>query len=324
MLKYSLLNGDCLEKLKIIPDNFCRCCVTSPPYWSLRNYISEGQIGQESSPKEYINKLADVFDEVYRILTDDGTFWLNIGDTYCGTGHKNNLLDPKYEGRNGQSFAQNNKIDGIKQKETVGIPWMLAFALRDRGWYLRQDIIWAKKNCLPESVSDRCTRSHEYIFLLTKNKKYYYDNKAIFEEAAYDGRKDTKLKKSQKYADGKYLVNQSEQTFHAKGHERWPNQVDGVPMKNKRSVWNMGTASYKGGHYAVMPFELAETCVKAGTQEGDWVLDPFSGVATTGMAALAHKRNYVGVELNLDFLKESQNRIENSHGMFVEEIEIGK
>lgn len=325
MLKYSLLLGNSLEKLKELPDNFFRSCITSPPYWGLRNYDSIGQIGVEETPKDYVQNIVSIFAEVYRVLKDDGTVWLNIGDSYCGTGHKNEYTDPKYDkGRNGQSKALNNKIEGVKSKDLVGIPWMVAFALREFGWYLRQDIIWAKPNPMPESMRDRCTRSHEYIFLLSKKKKYYYDYKAIFEEAAYDGRKDTKLKRSQKYEDGKYLNCQNEQTFHARGHERWPNSVDGVHMRNKRDVWFINTANYKGGHYAVMPFELALNCVKAGSEKGDWILDPFSGVATTGVASLSIQRNYAGVELNKSFLDDSRLRIEETYGLFTEEVDIRK
>ena len=163
-------------------------CVTSPPYWAVRDYQEEGQLGQEATPKEFVDNLVKVFREVRRVLKDEGTVWLNLGDTYCGTGHKGNYTDPKHrEGRNGQSFALNNKIEGLKSKDLVGIPWRVAFALQDDGWYLRQDIIFAKQNPMPESVKDRCTKSHEYIFLLSKSKKYYYDNEAI-KELSVDGK----------------------------------------------------------------------------------------------------------------------------------------
>ena len=179
-----IICGNCKDVLKQIPDKSVRCCVTSPPYYGLRDYGVSEQIGQEDSPKDYINNLVCVFNEVHRVLTDDGTLWINIGDSYCGTGDKGNITDPKNPlGRNGQVQSITKNIDGIKHKDLIGIPWMLAFALRDSGWYLRQDIIWSKPNAMPEPVKDRCTKSHEYIFLLSKSQHYYFDNDAIKEMA---------------------------------------------------------------------------------------------------------------------------------------------
>ena len=181
-----IYHGDCLNILKTLPDNSINCCITSPPYYGLRDYGVNEQIGLEKSPEEYIQRLVNVFHEVKRVLKDDGTLWLNIGDSYCGTGSKGEYKDPKNpDGRNGQKDSVNRKLDGIKQKDLIGIPWMLAFALRSDGWYLRQDIIWHKPNPMPESVKDRCTKSHEYIFLLSKSPKYYFDYQAIQEEAKY-------------------------------------------------------------------------------------------------------------------------------------------
>ncbi len=183
-MNIDIYEGDCIEQLKRLADQSINTCITSPPYWGLRNYQEDKQLGMEDTPEEFISNLVDVFREVKRVLRDDGTVWLNLGDTYCGTGHKGNYTDPKHkEGRNGQKIALNNKIDGLKSKDLVGIPWRVALALQQDGWYLRQDIIWHKPNTMPESVKDRCTKAHEYIFLLSKNKKYYYDDEAIKEDA---------------------------------------------------------------------------------------------------------------------------------------------
>jgi len=179
-MKIDIYAGDCLDSLKQLEDQSINTCITSPPYWGLRNYNDEEkQLGMEDTPEEFVNNLVEVFREVKRVLRDDGTVWLNLGDSYCGTGHKGDTIDPRYQGRNGQKVALNNKIQGLKQKDLVGIPWRVAFALQADGWYLRQDIIWHKPNPMPESVQDRCTKSHEYIFLLRKSAKYYYDNEAI-------------------------------------------------------------------------------------------------------------------------------------------------
>ncbi len=183
-MSVTLYHGDCLEMMKQIPDGSVDCCVTSPPYWGLRDYGVEGQIGMEKTPQEYVENMVKVFREVRRILKPEGTLWLNLGDSYCGTGDKKNYKDPKHaEGRNAQSKAINKKIDGLKSKDLVGIPWRVAFALQADGWYLRQDIIWHKPNPMPESVRDRCTKAHEYIFLLSKSPKYYFDCDAIKEPA---------------------------------------------------------------------------------------------------------------------------------------------
>lgn len=328
-MKYCVKLGNCLGELKNIPDESCGCCVTSPPYWGLRDYGEEGQLGIEDTPQEFVANLVEVCKEVKRILKPDGTFWLNIGDSYTSapTGSRG-----KCTGKD-QGFGKDHKHSGaalkrrdkrlkdLPEKSLVGVPWRVAFALQDDGWILRQDIIWAKPNPMPESVKDRCTKSHEYVFLLTKQKRYYYDNEAIFEEAAYDGRKDTKLKGSQKYEDGEFLPGKNENTFHSQPHERWPNMKDGKRMRNKRSVWRINTAQFKGGHFAVMPIELAQTCIKAGSREGDWILDPFSGAATTGVAALGLDRNYIGTELSPAFRDISIERLNEVDPIFSEEVD---
>lgn len=225
--EYTILTGDALAILKTLPDCCINCCVTSPPYFNLRDYHSEGQIGIERTPEEYIQKLVEVFREVRRVLKDDGTLWVNIGDSYCNSnGFARKPKEWRRKGRVGAT-ANDRKLDelhstGLKTKDLIGIPWMLAFALRADGWYLRQDIIWSKGNPLPESVSDRCTKAHEYIFLLSKKGKYYFDYEAIEEEATgYDGRRDTMLKGSPKYADADVCMGQRPQSMAARGHERW-------------------------------------------------------------------------------------------------------
>ena len=233
--------------------------------WGLRDYGVEGQFGLESTPEEYVAKMVEVFREVKRVLRDDGTLWLNLGDSYCGTGNKGEYKDPKYlDGRNGQKVAINNKIKGLKAKDLVGIPWMVAFALRADGWYLRQDIIWHKPSPMPESVTDRCTKAHEYIFLLSKSRHYYYDHEAIKEPAAYDGRKDTLLKGSPKYEKG-VVPGQVEHSMAAKEHERWKKNERGEYVRNKRSVWTVATKPFKEAHFAVFPPDLIKPCILAGT-----------------------------------------------------------
>jgi DNA modification methylase len=306
-----IYNMDCLEGLKQLDDNSINCCVTSPPYWGLRDYGVEGQLGLESTPEEYVTKMVEIFREVKRVLRKDGTLWLNLGDSYCGTGNKGKYKDPKYlNGRNGQKVALNNKIKGLKAKDLVGIPWMVAFALRADGWYLRQDIIWHKPNAMPESVKDRCTKAHEYIFLLSKSRKYYYDHEAIKEPAAYDGRKDTLMKGSLKYEKG-VVPGQVEHSMAAKGHERWKKNESGEYVRNKRSVWTIPTKPFKEAHFAVFPPDLIEPCILAGCPAGGVVLDPFMGSGTTGMVAAMYQRNFIGFELNPEYCKMAEKRIAN-------------
>lgn len=238
------------------------------------------QIGLEITPEAYVEELCKVFDEIWRVLKDDGTLWLNLGDTYVGRGSKGDATDPKHaEGRNGQVVALNNKVQGLKTKDLIGIPWRVAFALQARGWYLRQDIVWSKPNPMPESVADRCTKSHEYIFLLTKSPRYYFNNEAI-KEKALTGEDDA--------------------------------------SRNKRDVWVVPVKAYPEAHFAVYPTELIAPCVLAGSKEGDTILDPFSGSGTTGEVALSLGRNYIGTELNPEYAKLSEKRIGDAIGMFGE------
>ena len=284
-------------------------CVTSPPYFALRSY-GRGQleIGIEQTPTEYIHNLVDVFREVKRVLKDDGTLWLNIGDSYWGSGSRGTDFT-KHDTWNGTINKGNRgtadlslvpklvgRFGDIKNKDMIGIPWMLAFALREDGWYLRQDIIWAKRNCMPESVTDRYTRSHEYVFLLSKKPKYYYDYKAIqeptttFDDTIRD-RETTKL-------------NNTPGRTHMGGLTT--NQYE---MRNKRDVWQIATIPYSGAHFATFPEALVTPCILAGSAEGDTVLDPFNGSGTTGVVCVKLGRNYVGTELNPEYVEMAEKRI---------------
>ena len=300
-MKDTILFGDCRETLCGFLPNSARMCVTSPPYYGLRDYGGEdNQIGQEQSPEEYINQLVEVFRQVKNVLTDDGTLWLNIGDSYYNyRPGKGQALVKQTVASNKQDLPDKcakraNKLEGLKEKDLIGIPWMLAFALRADGWYLRQDIIWHKPNPMPESVKDRCTKSHEYIFLLSKNKKYYYDNESIKEPAKDWGTRDR--------TNGKY---------HNKGTGLQPHSGlnKSYPTKNKRSVWSITNKPYKGSHFATFPPDLIEPCIKAGSQLNDIILDPFMGSGTTAMVAKSLGRDYIGCELHENYQPLIHKRI---------------
>lgn len=308
MLTARIMVGDAVARLRELPDGSVRTCVTSPPYWGLRDYGNDGQLGLESTPQEFIENLCEVFDEVRRVLADDGTLWVNLGDSYANGGMGNPSAKSTLGGgedRGAADYSIARKIPvGLKQKDLVGIPWRFAFAMQDRGWYLRQDIIWAKPNPMPESVTDRCTKSHEYVFLLTKNPRYYFDHEAIKEPAIHaNDRRNGKGRHTYtgKRAENDGLVQQSFVTVN--------------DTRNKRSVWTVNTKGYKEAHFAVYPPELITPCVLAGSAEGDTVLDPFSGSGTTGEVALQNGREYIGVELNPDYAELSQRRITKAIGM---------
>ena len=306
-----IINRDCLLALRDLPDESANCCVTSPPYYALRDYGMDAQIGREDSPEEYIRRLVLVFREVRRVLTADGTLWLNIADTYCGTGNKGGYLDPKNpKGRNGQSVSLARRASECKQKDMIGIPWLLAFALRADGWYLRSDIIWCKANPMPESCKDRPSRCYEHVFLLTKSKKYYYDALAIAEPIAegtaarYKGGRSV----SSKYAEeipGQGKV----QKLNAARAAGTITDADISPVRNARDVWHINTVPYKGGHFAAYPPKLAERCILAGCPRGGIVLDPFFGSGTTGLAAVKNDRRYIGIELNAEYCELAKERI---------------
>lgn len=269
-----ILVGDAREKLREIPDETFQCCVTSPPYWGLRDYDYEQQIGAEEKIEDYISNLVDVFREVRRTLRSDGVLWLNIGDSYTSGNRKWRAPDKKNEGR-AMSYRPDTP-DGLKPKDLIGVPWKLAFALQADGWYLRSEVIWHKPNCQPESVRDRPTRSHEHVFLLTKSDKYFYDHDAVKEPAVVNG------------------------------------QTNGK-SKNRRSVWNINTEGFKGAHFAVFPSQLVRLCILAGSTPGSTVLDPFLGSGTVGAVALETGRNCVGIEMKEDYADMAKERISQVH-----------
>jgi len=301
--------GDCRETMRKWASEGVKAqtCVTSPPYFGLRDYGHDGQIGLEETPEEYMATMVEVFRCVRDVLADDGTVWLNIGDSYFSTtkgsgGTGKSTLGPNRDLQNIQFQKMNQiRIDagntGCKPKDLIGIPWMLAFALRADGWYLRQDIIWHKPNPMPESVQDRCTKSHEYIFLLSKSPKYYYDIDAIKEEAANAGNLSDSFKLRQGNAN--YQVQSDGEGSDKKIYD----------LKNKRSVWTVTTKHYDGAHFAVFPADLIEPCILAGAPVGGIVLDPFMGSGTTAQVAQNLGRQYLGCELNKDYESLQNKRL---------------
>lgn len=315
----TVLLGDALEQLRELESESVNCCVTSPPYYNLRNYGVDGQIGMEDTPEEYIEKLVDIFREVRRVLRKDGTLWINIGDSYA----TNSGPQPPRNTRNSQGHTKKRVPYGHKPKDLIGIPWMLAFALRADGWYLRQDIIWNKSNCLPESVRDRCTRSHEYIFLLSKSERYYFDAEGISEPIsgsstkrylqniqAQNGsnRQPGKTNGAMKAALPRF--GGSKYPEHSDGDHRKSGNVYTTAMRrNKRDVWTISTGGFKGAHFAVFPEKLVEPCILAGCPEGGTALDPFTGSGTTGAVAKRLWRDFIGIEINRKYHAMATERI---------------
>lgn len=310
-MKNIFLLGDAYETLKSLSDESVNCIVTSPPYFNLRDYGKKEQIGLEDSPELYINRLVEVFMECHRVLKNDGTLWINIADSYAGSSKGSAHYDStgyKQSTNRGMGRQINKNIpkgytgNNIKQKDLIGIPWMLAFALRSKGWYLRQDIIWNKPNPMPESVTDRCTKSHEYIFLLSKSKNYYFDHEQIKEESVYQPGERSDKSRGQfngirhKQKDIKHIS----ESFRAIRETR-----------NKRSVWTICTKPYKMAHFATFPIELIEPCILAGCPKEGIVLDPFMGSGTTAQAALINQRNFIGIEINEKYIDLAKKRIEN-------------
>lgn len=369
MSNAKILVGDVREQLSHIADGSVQCCVTSPPYWGLRDYGTgswdggdsncdhqgkpmatkaninrncgtgndvknatarefykdvcgkcgairvDSQIGLEQTPEAYVAEMVGVFREVWRVLRDDGVLWLNLGDSYAGSGKGRNAdgsanVDPnsKQATSLGTIIGTLDKStpDGLKPKDLVGIPWRVAFALQADGWYLRQDIIWAKPNPMPESVTDRCTKSHEYVFMLTKSARYYFDNVAIKEPSvsyADDKRADK----------GRFVYDVKFDGTQGTGNQAF---VTINETRNKRDVWTISTKPFKGAHFAVMPEALVEPCVLASTRPDDLVLDPFTGSGTVAVVALKLGRNFIGTELNPEYAEIAFNRIESSQPMF--------
>jgi DNA modification methylase len=291
-----LLEGDCLEQLKELPDNSIQCVVTSPPYWGLRDYGVAGQLGLEQTPEEYVAKLVGVFREVKRVLKNNGTFWLNLGDSYAA---------PKSIG-NGLKAIGN----GLKAKDLVGIPWRVAFALQADGWYLRQDIIWHKPNPMPESVTDRCTKAHEYIFLLSKSPKYYFDHEAIKEPASST----SGWAKQRAKGQNTWKYNDTEKRKASTGQVIDASTFGKEGLRNRRSVWTVTTKPFKGAHFATFPIDLIEPCILAGSAKGDLVLDPFAGAGTVGVACKKHGRNFIGIEINPEYCRIADARIAKAKG----------
>ncbi len=332
----TVLCGDAVEQLRELPAESVQCCVTSPPFWGLRDYGHDGQLGLEKTPEEYVAKMVEVFREVLRVLRKDGTLWLNLGDSYnsaasWGRGAESSTLDggrPRGwrngSGRadgivdeRGQRNRNGNSVAGLKPKDLVGIPWMVALALRSDGWWLRQDIIWHKPSCMPESVTDRCTKSHEYIFLLTKSSSYYFDNEAIKEPSDYpdDDRK------GRSYDHHKSAPTQERNGIrpHRKTMDPHANYLDSgrsaYALRNKRSVWSVSNIGYAEAHFATYPPDLIKPCILAGSRVGDTVLDPFAGSGTTGMVALELGRKAVLIELNPAYVKLIEQRCNVTIGL---------
>ncbi len=306
-----IINRDALFALKELPDESVHCAVTSPPYYALRDYGLDAQIGREDTPEQYIERLTEVFHELKRVLRSDGTFWLNIADTYCGTGSKGGCTDPKNpKGRNGQSVSIARKAAGCKQKDLIGIPWLLAFALRADGWYLRSDIIWQKENPMPESCKDRPSRCYEHIFLLTKSKHYYYDAAAIAEPIAPTTAARYKRARStnSKYAEEVPGQGKIQGLNRPRDGGYYDDAL--IPtMRNKRDVWLINTVPYKGAHFAAFPPKLAETCILAGCPKGGIVIVQSVGRGTSGKAAKGLGRLYIGIELNIEYCALARARI---------------
>lgn len=297
-----IYNGDVKEQLRNIESGSIQCCITSPPYWGLRDYGHSNQLGLEETPELYVSNMVSVFREVRRVLKNDGVLWLNLGDSYWNNfgGGSATMTTGNAEAVRQRGRHNKPKHDLFKIKDLIGIPWRVAFALQEDGWYLRQDIIWHKTNPMPESVTDRCTKAHEYVFMLTKNQRYYFDSKAIKEEAK------TPAMSRNKHGEG-YQADYPNGDRFSPGERVWG--ADG--KRNKRSVWTIATKPFKGAHFAVMPEALVEPPLLATSRPGDVVLDPFAGSGTVGVVALRHQRNFVGVELNPEYVKIAESRIAN-------------
>lgn len=302
-MTFRILQGDCIEQMRTLEPESVQTCVTSPPYYGLRDYGHEGQIGLERSPEEYVDRMVEVFREVRRVLREDGTLWLNIGDSYAAGGmsnpsNKSTLGGGRNLGASDYAIAR-RAAGNAKSKDLLGIPWMLAFALRDDGWYLRSDIIWHKPNPMPESVRDRPTSAHEHIFLLAKSQRYFYDLEAIQEPS---------LSAGQARGGGKKYS--ADDAISAIGNSHNLDKYGVTPAtRNRRNVWTVATQPYAGAHFAVFPPKLIEPCVLAGSAEGDTVLDPFAGSGTTGLVALRHNREFIGCELNPEYAQMARHRI---------------
>ena len=321
----NLLIGDCRNILPTLEAQSVQCVVTSPPYYKLRDYDVEEQIGQEDTVEEYVKNLVDVFREVKRVLKDDGTLWLNLGDSYAGSGKARTKEGTSANiGKRYKQSTHKGSLQGrvhktplsgwLKPKDLIGVPWRVAFALQEDGWYLRQDIIWHKPNVMPESVKDRCTKSHEYIFLLSKHKNYYFNAEAIKEDSVTFENRLPAIVRNREYGYASKLNathpsynlrrDDKRDPFKQEKPQKRLNRKDSdydITKRNKRDVWTIPTHPYKGAHFAVFPFKLVIPCVLAGTREGDVILDPFFGSGTVAEAAALLNRNWLGIDINPDY-----------------------
>lgn len=291
----TLYLGDCREVLATMPDQSVQTCITSPPYFGLRDYGVDGQIGLEPTPDQFVAALVEVFEQVRRVLRSDGTLWLNLGDTYAASGMGGNPaeIEHRKQATNvGSLIAGRRAPPGLKPKDLIGIPWRVAFALQAAGWYLRSDIIWSKPNPMPESVTDRPTKAHEYLFLLAKSERYYFDAAAIQEPATGEAPGN---KRPTKGARTEAAEHRTAANLH---------QIEARETRNRRTVWTVPTQPFRGAHFATFPPNLIRPCVMAGAPAGGVVLDPFNGAGTTGMVALQEGRRYIGIELNPTYLHE--------------------
>jgi DNA modification methylase len=328
---HQILTGDCREILPTLPDESVQCCVTSPPYYALRDYRVDGQFGMEKTPQQYVKKLIWVFREIRRILKKDGTLWLNLGDSYAGNGNRVRHCEPD---------KRIKLCSGYKPKDLIGIPWMVAFALRGDGWWLRSDIVWAKPNPMPESITDRPTRSHEYIFLLSKSARYFYDHEAMREKPSealikqigqgYNGKavkdylgasvQDASATKSRIIQNYRNRIDK--QRGHSRRHSGFNDKWDaltpaeqGLCGRNKRDVWTVATSGFKGAHFATFPIDLIRPCILAGSRPADTILDPFGGSCTTGVAATELGRKSIMIELNSDYAEMGRSRMDVTPGL---------
>lgn len=308
-----ILHGDCLEQLKTLESKSVNCCVTSPPYWGLRDYGVNGQLGLEKTPEDYTEAMVGVFREVKRVLRDDATLWLNLGDSYASDRKGSGGLTSSIQRRSKGSTYNEKKLNhGLKSKDLVGIPWRVAFALQADGWYLRQDIIWHKPNPMPESVRDRCTKAHEYLFLLTKSPKYYYDHEAIKEKSVTRGVPNGSIKSPYGQGFSRDPGNRKPRPgIDTNGGNQGNGKIPNRDFRNKRSVWTVTTKPFKEAHFATFPTDLIEPCILAGCPKGGIILDPFFGAGTTGLVALKNNRKFIGIELNKEYIKISNKRLEN-------------
>lgn len=340
MSEHQILVGDCIEMMRSLPDRSVHTCITSPPYFGLRDYGIAGQIGMEGTPREFVDNLVAVFREVRRVLRDDGTLWVNLGDSYAsiaggyapeGSAGKHDTVSKATRGAVLRG-RRRSPPEGLKQKDLMGMPWRLAFALQDDGWYLRQDLIWHKPNPMPESIKDRCTKAHEYMFLLSKGPRYYFDQDAIREPAMastitrlnqdIDGQAGServpgknngpmkavgRSKRNSFARETKYTAGEHGQ---AGQHRTARADVDYDETRNKRSVWTVATANFKGAHFATFPPDLIRPCVLAGAPRGGVVLDPFGGAGTTALVAMQEGRKSILCELNPDYAAIARQRLD--------------